>query len=504
MGRSRGRRYERKEKINMKKVIGVLIAIAVIIMFIISIKSLLKRDITKETAKYEYFAMYDNNKWGVINSIGEEVIHPSYDEMIIVPDSTKNVFICTYDVNYENGTYKTKAINEKEENLYTNYETVEPIENYDKNGNLWYETNILRVKKDDKYGLINYEGIELLPCEYDTIYAVKGVKNSLIVIKDGKQGIASNTGDLIITPECKEVKAISQNYADGYIVQNMDGQFGIIDSNKRTVLEIKYEDIAGVTGNDIYLVKESGIWKIVSKKGTDLFTFAYDEVKKMNLNNIIVKKDNKYGAIDYEGKEIIKPEYDDISYISDGNYIAKKDDKYGVINSNEETILDFEYISINYREDADFIEAEKEATETLILNKNLETKLTGIISEVNTEKGFIRLREGNEYKYYNFKFEEKQAKDVLTDNTLFLSKKDDKYGFVDKDGKVVVNYIYDDATEQNRFGYSSVKKDGNWGSINKNGEVILEPSKNLEGSFVIDFIGKWHLAEELNMNYYIK
>ena len=27
-----------------------------------------------------------------------------------------------------------------------------------------------------------------------------------------------------------------------------------------------------------------------------------------------------------------------------------------------------------------------------------------------------------------------------------------KYGFVDKNGKVVVDYIYDDATEQNEYG----------------------------------------------------
>ena len=33
-----------------------------------------------------------------------------------------------------------------------------------------------------------------------------------------------------------------------------------------------------------------------------------------------------------------------------------------------------------------------------------------------------------------------------------------------KDGIVIVDYIYDDATEQNRFGYSSVKKRWKMGS----------------------------------------
>ena len=40
-------------------------------------------------------------------------------------------------------------------------------------------------------------------------------------------------------------------------------------------------------------------------------------------------------------------------------------------------------------------------------------------------------------------------REILTDNTIFLDKKDGKYGFVDKNGVVVANYIYEDATEQN-------------------------------------------------------
>ena len=123
----KGRRYEDGGKLNMKKVVGVIVAIAAIIMGVVSINILLKNGKSREVIKLEYFASYDNNKWGVINSLGEEVVHPSYDEMIIVPDSSKNVFICTYDVDYQAGTYKTKAINEKEEILFGTYETVESL-----------------------------------------------------------------------------------------------------------------------------------------------------------------------------------------------------------------------------------------------------------------------------------------------------------------------------------------------------------------------------------------
>ena len=66
----------------------------------------------------------------------------------------------------------------------------------------------------------------------------------------------------------------------------------------------------------------------------------------------------------------------------------------------------------------------------------------------------------------------------------------------------MVEYIYDDATEQNEYGFAAIKKDGKWGAINNKGEVIQEPTYNLDDYLVVDFIGKWHLGRDMNMNYY--
>ena len=100
------------------------------------------------------------------------------------------------------------------------------------------------------------------------------------------------------------------------------------------------------------------------------------------------------------------------------------------------------------------------------------------------------------------KFEEKKASDILKSNTLFLSKKNGKYGYVDKKGNPVTDYIYDDATEQNEYGYAAVKRNGLWGSVDRNGKEAISPKYNLENNIKIDFIGRWHLGEDLNMNYY--
>ena len=83
-----------------------------------------------------------------------------------------------------------------------------------------------------------------------------------------------------------------------------------------------------------------------------------------------------------------------------------------------------------------------------------------------------------------------------------MAKKDGKYGYVDKNNVVVVNYIYDDATEQNNSGYVAVKKDGKWGAIDQKGNVVQEPTYELEDYLKVDFIGRWHYGKDINMNYY--
>ena len=138
-----------------------------------------------------------------------------------------------------------------------------------------------------------------------------------------------------------------------------------------------------------------------------------------------------------------------------------------------------------------------------VYDANYEEKISGNISEIDTTKGYIRIYTNEEYKYYNFKFEEKAASQLLTTNKLFLSKKDGKYGFIDANGSVVIDYIYDDATEQNSSGYAGIKKDGVWGAIDLLGNIAIEPTYNLDNNKKIDFVGRWHLCEDVNANYYL-
>lgn len=503
---SRGKRYDTEPKLNMKKVFAVFIAIVVVIMFVFMINGLLTKDETSGKITSEsYFPVFKDDKWGVIDSKGKYVINPSYAEMILIPNNKVGVFICTYDINYETGDYKVSVLNEKNSQIFTQYDKVEAISYKDKNNNLSYDENVLRVEKDGKYGLINFQGKEVLPINYDEIVAVSNIENSFKIKKDGKYGIVNNNGNIIVEPLYLYIDLLGNDNKSGFIVKDESEKYGIIDYSNNKVLDIMYDSIEKIYGNNLYVVTVEGKQKIVNKDNNDVLTTGFDSIKQILANNenaVIFIKDNKYGIMNLSGDVLIEAKYDDLLETKVGMFIAKENDKYGVINISGEANVEFKYSSIVYNEKADIYFAEDDNFNTNILNKDFEIKLSGFLIELNETKGYVKLRIDDQYKYYNFKFEEKSESDIFTNRTLFLSKKDGKYGYIDKSGNVVVDYIYDDAIEQNDYGFVAVKKDGKWGSINSKGIVVQEPTYNLDDYLLIDFIGRWHLGLDINMNYY--
>ena len=87
---------------------------------------------------------------------------------------------------------------------------------------------------------------------------------------------------------------------------------------------------------------------------------------------------------------------------------------------------------------------------------------------------------------------------------MFLVKENGKYGYENKDGERIVDCIYDDAKEQNSFGYCAVQKDGMWGSLKPDGTIATEPTRILDNYLYIDFISEWNRYNDLSFTAYTK
>lgn len=117
-----------KELMN-KIVIGVISLILVISLIYVAIYFMNKNKREyqiEEISEFNYYTIKDNNKVGVIDTKGNQIIAPEYDG-IKIPNPLKPVFICINNYNYETGEYDTKILNDKNEELFTEYEEVSCI-----------------------------------------------------------------------------------------------------------------------------------------------------------------------------------------------------------------------------------------------------------------------------------------------------------------------------------------------------------------------------------------
>ena len=506
MDRVRGKRFDNEPKLNKRKVFATVIAIVVFIIVILSIKKIFKKDtkIAEMIVQTAYFTVYNNGKYGVIDNRGNTIVNTTYDEMIIIPNSARDIFICTYDVDYNTSIYKTKVLNSSGSEILKDYSNVQAIENSNAN-DIWFEDNILKYEKDGLYGLIDFNGNKVVDPIYNNIYALESTPKSIVVEKDGKKGIVNSTlGELVLQCIYNDVSSLSKDNADdGYIV-NMNGKYGLVSATGKPILECNYQEIKHVTGNNMYAINDGTSLKVDSALNV-IKDGGFQDIKSINGENIIIKQNELYGIINQSGEEKIAPKYEDLIFACDNYYIAKQNGLYGIISLDDTVCLDFKYISLNFLKTTNFYQGENADFTTDIINRNLETKLSNvIISDLNIDNGYMRIRQNNEYKYYNFNFEEKSNIDVLKSNTLFLTKQNGKYGYMNKNGELVVNCIYDDAKEQNEYGYCAVNKDGVWGVLSSDGTMVLEPSVNLDDSIYIEFIGKWHLYKDTDLKLYVK
>ena len=162
-----------------------IVMIIIVLLIIIAIAGyFIYRHIEKSGREYEiekidlqdyvYFILREDGKYGVINTNGDIIIHPEYTN-VIIPNPKKAVFIC-YDENNQ-----TKVLNQNNEQIFSEYEQIQPIRLKNIASNLMYEKNLLTYVQDEKIGLINLDGEEIAEPIYESIEGLPYKEGELLV-----------------------------------------------------------------------------------------------------------------------------------------------------------------------------------------------------------------------------------------------------------------------------------------------------------------------------------
>lgn len=567
-----------KQNINKRKIAKLLIWVAICIIVVLSLIVVIKK-VTKtkipngEIIEEKYFITTINGKTGVIDKSGNTIIEPTY-EYIQIPNPSKPIFICLYDYNASNREYSSKVLNDKGEEIYKNFDFVQSLATNNTTNDYPYQTNILKYKKDNKYGILTIDGNQVTDAIYDSIEVLKYKDDVIKVSVNNKYGLIKIDGEKIVNTEYDNITADGYynektNYEfAGYIVStktNEGYRFGYINNKGKVLLEDKYNQISRINeiidDDNVYLLSYQNGQAGLNRNSQTIINNEYEDIEYDNTNGLVsIQKSNKYGIYNMKGEEILPIQYDSIIFVgkyidatkdgetlvfdangnkqSDDSYLAliptknskyyitiDRNNNYGVANSNNISIVENKYAYIEYAFDNYFIvskdgksglvddigrtilDIKYQVVQTIKGTNILQTisnnekiniynrKINQLIetSDLNAivEDNYVEITSLEGIYYYDLDGNDKNAKEIYTNNKIFASEKDGKWGYVDEKGNTVIDYLYDVATNVNSYGYGAVKKDGKWGSIDSNGNSIIEPTYVLSDKEPT-FIGKYY------------
>lgn len=181
-------------------------------------------------------------------------------------------------------------------------------------------------------------------------------------------------------------------------------------------------------------------------------------------------ENGKWGFLDIDGKVVIKPIYDEVNDFKDNYCIAKKDGKWGVIDIRENQLFPFVFESITPFVDGIALADEGALKSYLYLNGKRQ-----VLS--------------NKYEFYPYS--EGMAR--------IRSAKNGKWGYIDKEGIIVLNPRYDTA-EDFRGGVALVSRNYESYLINTKGDkkstsfhVDTTLKMSAEGvGYIKAYDGKYH------------
>lgn len=430
----------------------------------------------------------------------------------------------------ENGKYGLIDFNG---NIITKplYESIEALE---------FKEGMLIVKKNGKIGVINIDGKEIINIEYDSIEADKYSINKnhnetsgfIVSVKTEsgyKYGYINYKGKMILNLEYNEIARI--NYIEDdenvYLVAFKNGQAGFF-INKKLILKHEYEDMQFDNINKLVIVQKLGKQGIFNLSGEIIIPIEYDNIiiagnlinaqknndvivfdnkgKKLNNKNFIsiistenknyfisIDRDESFGIVDKDNNILVDNKYTFIDYLYDDYFIVQDNTKLGVININEDVKVKLQYDVLQKLEGTNVIQGIKNETVELI-DKNMHVISSMKNGEIEITNNYIKIYNSKDIKYFDFDGKEISNMQAIDNQNLYAKKQKEYWGFVDKNGNIKVEYIYDMVTEFNIYGYAGIKKDGKWGIIDSQGNIILKPTYEIE-EIQPQFIGKYYRVD---------
>lgn len=488
------------------------------------------------------FICSNSDKTVILNENGQEIFN-NYDEVtaISVTGTIGDIPFEKAILRYkQNGLYGLINLDGKV--------ITKPI--YEKVESVPYKEGELLVQQDGKQGVINAKGVELVKIKYDSIvgdgyYNQVDYKEAgyIVGIKQENKmlyGYLNNQGKEVLKNEYDEILRLTNTKDKNVcLITTQNDKKGLVKNNKK-VLENIYDQMEYDSTIELVKVKKDELYGICNLDGNVILNTEYKEIsykgiyiqatnkaskivnfdrngneqKENNYKKVIatenpkyfitVGQNNLYGIINENGVETTTNKYTYIEYLQ-GEYFSayNEDNQIGIIDHYGNIVLGIQYNLVQKIKGTEMIQVSDNSKGVLEVYSS-DIKQVAIMknAKLYTAEDYIKIVSDTETKYISLDGKIITNKQALPNNTLFATSKYGLWGFEDKDGKVVVNQVYDMVTEFNRYGFAGIKEGNKWGVIREDGTVIVAPTYEISSNTEPEFIGKYHKINYGGVSYF--
>lgn len=216
-----------------------------------------------------------------------------------------------------------------------------------------FKKGYAEVKRGKQYGLLDINGNEIVPCEYESI-CFDG-NEFFSVEKNGLWGVCSIKGEEIIPCSYVQCEVISNSFF-AVKFKSKEERYSIINLHGNILFEQKYDLISPfkegralvrqfLYPNDKYRRNIDNCKNgFINENFSEVIPLKYYYGQSFSEGLAAIKNARGYhGFIDYNGNVVIEPKYDWVYSFKHGVALVKKGDFWGLINKQGTEVLPIRY-----------------------------------------------------------------------------------------------------------------------------------------------------------------
>lgn len=219
--------------------------------------------------------------------------------------------------------------------LFCNYEELGAIHN-----------NSMVVRKEDKYGLADSQGAEILAAEYDEIHCFSE-DGLALAVKEGKRFYVDRDGQTRLVAD--DAYTNLRMMSSGRTSAEKDGEYGYLDEGLEPATDFLWDDLTLIS-DSVGACRLDGKWALVSKNGKLKTEYLYEDIIRdengfcSGQKRIFVKEEGRYHLVDKKGEAVGELTFEDARCFSKEGYAAVcMDGKWGYVNAKGELEIECQY-----------------------------------------------------------------------------------------------------------------------------------------------------------------